>query len=73
MINKVRPGTVTVLPRLGLHNTREYEMETRHSDTHLPVYGIGDAPAFLAKSRRDPSNVHLPFFRKAVTCRILNK
>jgi hypothetical protein len=64
----------------------EFEIETQHANAHLPLYGMGDAPAFVAKRRCTPSIVCLPlltylrhtntrlsFITKVGTSPILNK
>jgi hypothetical protein len=64
----------------------EFEIETQHANARLPLYGMGDAPAFVAKRRCTPSIVCLPlltylrhtntrlsFITKVGTSPILNK
>jgi hypothetical protein len=42
-------------------------MEICHSNARLCLYGMGDAPVFIAKRRHAPSNVHLPLFAESET------
>jgi hypothetical protein len=44
-----------------------YKMEMRYANAHLPLYGKGDTPAFIAKRRRTPSNAHLPLLVQSET------
>jgi hypothetical protein len=49
-----------------------YEMETRHANAHLPLYGKGDALALVDKMRRTPNDSCLPLLvnqrRTILTC-----
>jgi hypothetical protein len=48
-------------------------MEMCHSNTHLSLYGMGDAPTLVAKRRCAPNNACPPFVTKVGTSQILNK